>query len=199
MKKMAFVHAKIVPIYCPCKQSLSRRTLDEIVQPSPMIPYYEIIKRHQASIQQTIERFRILIVDIHQKNKGTQDQEYQVALGLRKQILDSFFEMDRAAKAIKGFPGGGNVRKVYDSVFASVVLYLQNHMFTLEALPFPNSNDVPIQIETAEAMAIRESIQELESALDDCISKRRLEDAEQIRRHISQLREELSKVGKVNL
>jgi transcriptional regulator of aromatic amino acid metabolism len=135
-----------------------------------------------------------LIADIHEKNRNQEDQEYQVALGLRKQILESFFEMDRAAKAIKGFSATGNVRKLYDNVFTSVLLYLQSHMFTLEALPLPQTTDVPIQLETIESMAIRESIHELEFALEDCISKRRFEDAEHIRKHIEQLQVELSRL-----
>jgi hypothetical protein len=162
--------------------------LDEIIKPSPMIPFYEIIKRQQSSIQQTVERFRALVIDIQQKNKTVKDQEYQVALGLRKQILDSFSEIDHAAKAIKRLEATGNVRKLYDNVFTSVLLYLQNHMFTLEALPFQTNEDVvPIQIETQESMAIKESIKELKISLEECISKRRFEDAETILVQIKQL------------
>jgi hypothetical protein len=132
-------------------------------------------------------------VDIKQKNKKVQDQEYQVALNLRKQILDSFTEIDRAAKTIKGFEATGCLRKVYDNIFTSVLLYLQNHMFTLEVLPFQTNDSVPVQIETQESLAIKESIKELHFSLEESVTKRRFEDAEEIRSHIKQLEYQLSK------
>ncbi|KAJ3250578.1 carboxypeptidase Y-deficient [Boothiomyces macroporosus] len=126
------------------------------------------------------------------KKVDMNDQDYQQALKLRKELLDIFAQVEQISKRIKSLPTcNPQTRKLQDNVHLAIIQYLQTHMFSLQLLPNTSSQEPAVEYLDTEIIVIQDSIVQLKRQLQDSVSRRKFEDAESIRMQLSELEQQL--------
>ncbi len=176
-----------------CLYLLSLRKRDSRdAEPAPIVELYETFQRHKKGVSSQLVKFNALLMDLGARsNISHQDQDYQVSLKLRKELLDSFAAIDHIAKSIKALATKSiSTQKLFNSIYISIVSWLQNNMFTLQLMPVIKDKQVePIQ--NGAVLVLQETIKQLENSLQDAISRRKLEDAESIEIQLQDMKLEL--------
>ncbi|KAJ3301223.1 carboxypeptidase Y-deficient [Kappamyces sp. JEL0829] len=161
----------------------------------PIVELYSSFVRHKGAVLSLLPRFNALLYDMKTRGEISQnDQDFQVSLRLRKELLDLFAAIDQIAKRIKALPTEkAGERRFQDSVFVALMSWLQQNMFTLQLMPSvakrKEAELPPIQHEAV--LVIEETIDQLNEALREAIARRKFEDAEAIRGQLHELSQEL--------
>nr|KAJ3415039.1 carboxypeptidase Y-deficient [Polyrhizophydium stewartii] len=100
----------------------------------PIVSIHQHIVRLRIGALETLPKFNALLVDL--RTISLTDQDYQVALKLRKTLLDVFTEIERLGKQIKQLPtSNASTRRLQDNMHLAAVQFLQANMLTLQLMP----------------------------------------------------------------
>ncbi|KAJ3268436.1 carboxypeptidase Y-deficient [Terramyces sp. JEL0728] len=177
-----------------CSFLLSLREMASQTTKPEIVTLYDSYKRYRTSLSSHLDTFHGFLYQLHSKKVDMNDQDYQQALKLRKELLDIFSQVEQISKRIKALPtANAQTRKLQDNVHMAIIQYLQTHMFSLQQLPSTSSSpqDPAIEYLDTEIIVVQDSIVQLKRQLQDAISRRKFEDAESIRVHLSELEEQL--------
>ncbi|KAL2911890.1 carboxypeptidase Y-deficient [Polyrhizophydium stewartii] len=121
-----------------CKSLISLRKSRDMDMPAPpIVSIHQHIVRLRIGALETLPKFNALLVDLRQRRTiSLTDQDYQVALKLRKTLLDVFTEIERLGKQIKQLPtSNASTRRLQDNMHLAAVQFLQANMLTLQLMP----------------------------------------------------------------
>ncbi|EGF79391.1 hypothetical protein BATDEDRAFT_25704 [Batrachochytrium dendrobatidis JAM81] len=201
-----------------CKELIGMRdnSQDESTTPQ-LVSLYQQIVRLRSLVQETLPKFNSLLVDLRSRaSVSVEEQDYQIALRYRKQLLDYFTELERHAKQIKRLPTSSTMTlRLHENVHQSAIQFLQANMLTLQLMPdtigfkarqlgnasdgirpdrkkiLSTEHDAMYKELDMTSQALDEQIAQLEGMLLDATSRRRLEDAVVLNTSLSELRQEL--------
>ncbi|KAH6560835.1 hypothetical protein BASA50_007420 [Batrachochytrium salamandrivorans] len=183
-----------------------------------VVPLYQQVVRLRSLVQQTLPKFNGLLVELRTRSKvSLQDQDYQIALKHRKQLLDYFTELERTAKQIKTLATPhAATQRLYSSIHQAAIQFLQANMLTLQLMPTTHEYRVDQHAMEENRVArkrfathadedeyallggtltvLEEQVSQLESMLLDATSRRRLEDAVTLNESLGEMRQEAERV-----
>ena len=121
------------------------------------------------------------MIDIQAQKAGElsiRDQEYAVALRLRKDLLDLFVLVEGVGKRIKEDMAQDRLLqrrsgRLHEGVYAALIQFLQMHMFTLQLLPSPSTStskkkraSFSVRLDDVVGRALLDSITHMQAELD---------------------------------
>lgn len=148
-----------------------------------IVELYHSFIRYKESIESKLTTFHALLIDIQAQKAGElsiRDQEYAVALRLRKDLLDLFVLVEGVGKRIKEDMAQDRLLqsksgRLHEGVYAALIQFLQMHMFTLQLLPSPSTStskqkkkraSFSVQIDDVVGRALLDSITHMQAELD---------------------------------
>ena len=142
--------------------------------------------RYKSQIETLLPRFNSLLVEVRLRQVILlEDQDYQMGLKIRKELLDLFAQVERVAKLIKALSvTGPSTKQLYFNVSVSIGQYLQQRMFTLKLMP----STTPKGDQRLEALSIQ--IEQMEEQLKEATLKRRFEDVPALKEALEDLYQE---------
>jgi Rabenosyn Rab binding domain len=119
-----------------------------------------------------------------------EDQDYKVALRIRKDLLDLFAALEHIASKLKSLPVTSTHARVASNMQSSIVQYLQTHMFTLRLLP--NISTARVSIQNNEYVKVLEmQIASTQQQIKDLTARRKFDDVRILNEALEELTIEL--------
>lgn len=133
------------------------------------------------------------------------------AKATRKRLLDAFADYDALSKRIVALPcaQGGSQERVQAAIRTRANLFLQQHMFPLQALPRPaaavrkkstgsgGGGGEALDVDAQLAMALQPLLEQeklLESMVEEARARRKFEDARTIQANLEEIRVEIDRI-----
>lgn len=138
------------------------------------------------------------------------DEDYQIAVKRRQELLDCFADIDRISKKIKtsSSSSASGTRKLEDNIYFATIQFLQTHMFTLQLLPSPKqTSSTKSRVLSAQDQAsvnglkkelevLIEQSKQVEAYLVEATSRRKFEDAQMLKESLDEIGIEISRMQK---
>ena len=199
-----------------CSDILALRTSWKDEPPSRLTDIYQKSNHVKTVIQDVLPKFNDLLLDLRSRqNLSIDDQNYQLALKYRKNLLDLFNELEGIGKVVKAL-GNRNAnkstRKLHDNIHIAIIQYLHENMLTLQLMPstmeqqatnatksenvvFKSAQDEVVYLQHQQTvLVLDEQRRQIETSLVDATSRRRLEDAMALRENLNELQIEIENI-----
>ena len=116
------------------------------------------------------------------------DQDFTLALKLRKSILDQFSELDHQAKKIKALPSmNRNNITIQQNILRGVLIFLQSQMLSLQIMPSVRPKHEQSEI----VNVLNDSIAQMNTQLNEAIKNGNEEEITALSTQIKDLEREL--------
>jgi rabenosyn-5 len=186
-------------------------------QEPPIVKLYETISRTRKKIEDEMPEYRRLLSELKTNDASIIKKDiklqnaYNDANLKRKEILSLFSELDSAGKRVVLLEGKGDektegktfgcMQKLQKNIYQSVAIYLQENMFTLQALPkLQESTDKPSpppplnpEAQTFASVLEEQKIQ-LEKNIEDAKKQRRFDDVKALQQSLNEIEAELQRL-----
>ncbi|KZV86546.1 FYVE-domain-containing protein [Exidia glandulosa HHB12029] len=197
---------KGVRICRECRPTLLRKqyAVEQAALPT-FARLYEAMLLVEKELEDSLPAFQEMLLALN-NNPEVQSSEAKAA---RKRLLDAFADYDALSKRIIGLPcaPGSSQERVQTSIRTRANLFLQQHMFPLQALPRPstgkkkaNGTGAATAVEDVDAklaMALQPLLEQeklLESMVEEARSRRKFEDARTIQTSLEEIRVEIDRI-----
>ncbi|EJD52941.1 hypothetical protein AURDEDRAFT_54312 [Auricularia subglabra TFB-10046 SS5] len=167
---------------------------------------YEAMIIVEKELEDSLPAFQEMLLALN-NNPETQSTEAKAA---RKRLLDAFADYDTLSKRILGLPcaPASSQERVQTAIRTRANLFLQQHMFPLQALPRPtrkkpeagangNGNGAARDADSKLAMALQPLLEQeklLESMVEEARARRKFEDARTIQANLEEIRGEIDRI-----
>jgi len=195
---------KGVRICRDCRPALLRR--QHVVETSHVPLFqrlYEGIVHLEKAIEDSLPQFEELLVSLSKSE--TQSPE---AKALRKRLLDAFADYDALAKRIRDLPcaPGSSQDRIQSAIIMRANLFLQQHMFPLQALPkaanrkslaLPTDDVAAVDPDSTLALALQPLLEQeklLEQYVEQAKAQRKFEDAKTLQTSLVEIRAEIDRL-----
>jgi rabenosyn-5 len=157
---------------------------------SDMQKYYDTYIRYKNAIHGLLPQYNNLVSLI--KAKGVldyRDQEYQLALKVRKEVMDMGVEIEQIAKKVQNLDG-----RLGSRVCMGMAMFLKETVGRMELMPLRSSDKERGKVPNPKRVGLEESREMLKTMLGDAMARRKLEDAEAIKEQLQELEDEMAKL-----
>ncbi|GBE82073.1 predicted protein [Sparassis crispa] len=199
---------KGVRICRDCRPVLLHQQYKHEVREVPLFAkLYSAFMNLEKEIEDSLPQFQELMLSLSKHERPTPE-----ATAARKRLLDAFGQYDVLAKRIRQLPPpggpGSSQDRIQQAILARANLFLQKHMFPLQALPKPQKAASPqatpqdreeqvIDPDSEVAHVLQPLLEQealLETFVEEAKAHRKFEDAKTLKANLREIRAEIERI-----